>query len=329
MRPARAALAAVLVVAAAACTSQATPSAHLGGLLVLAGDSNGGALRGWDGSADDPDGTSIATPKRTTWVAAGRADVLVAVVGDGALRISDQLQEGRKPTWTEPDAVGADGHPADGPFYFPSWDPEGGRFAALAGDLDADPRLTLVDPSVGSALEIDLGGPVAAAPPVWVGDDLVAVLTGTPEAPTSVIVDTTTGEVSDGPRGARLLGTAPDGATIAVVGDDGDPVTVRTTAAWLTGDGSAIGSIDPPDDAIGASSIALDAKGQRLAIAWLTDGGVIRVAIHDRAADWRRVAEPSIGDCGCGDGRLAALAQGVRRGPVPPRRSRPGHPRAA
>ena len=295
MRPVGAALAVVLAVVAGACTSDQSPAARLDGLLVLAGDSDGGALRGWDGSSEI-DGVGIATPRRTTWVNAGRADVLAAVVGDGELRISDPLQAGRKPTWTEPDADGASGDPAAGPFYFPSWDPEGGRFAALAGDLDADPRLTLVDPSVGAALEIDLGGPVAAAPPVWVGDDLVVVLTGTAEAPTSMLVDTTTGEVSDGPRGARLLGSSPDGETIAIVGDDGDPVTIRTTAAWLADDGSAIGSIDPPDDAIGVSSIALDAKGQRLAIAWLTDGGVIRVAVHDRAAEWRRVAEPSLGE---------------------------------
>ncbi len=295
MRPVRAILAVVLAVVTTACNAESTPTARLDGLLVLAGDSGGGALRGWDASSD-ADGTSIATPKGTTWVNAGRADVLVAVVGDGALRISDPLQAGRKPTWVEPDANDPSGDPADGPFYFPTWDPEGGRFAALSGDLDADAWLTLVDPSVGSALVIDLGGPVAAAPPAWVGDDLVAVLTGTTESPTSSLVDTTTGDVTDGPSGARLLGSAPDGATVAVVGDDGDPVTIRTTEAWLAGDGSSIGSIDPPDDAIGVSSIALDARGRRLAIAWLTDDGVIRVAVHDKAAEWRRVAEPSIGD---------------------------------
>jgi hypothetical protein len=292
-----AALTLTLVVAfVAGCTAEPTPAARLDRLLVLAGDTAGGELRGWSNDPADEDGASIATTRGTAWVAAGRADVLVAVIADGSLRISDPLQAGRKPTWREPDAAGASGEPATGPFYFPTWDPEGGRFAALAGDLDAAARLTLVDPTVGAALEIELGQPVAAAPPVWVGSDLVAILTGTAGDPASILVDTTTGDVRDGPRGARLLATSPDGATVAIVGDDGDPVTIRTTDAWLTGDGSAIGSVDPPPDAITASAVALDAGGGRLAIAWLTDAGIIRVAVHDRDAGWRRVAEPSIGD---------------------------------
>ena len=116
-------------------------------------------------------------------------------------------------------AAGADGHQADGPFYFPSWDPEGGRFAALAGDLDDEPRLTLIDPSARSAFEIDLGRPVVAAPPAWVGDDLVAVAVGDAAAPASILVDTTTGEIADGPAGGRLFATSADGRTIAVVGE--------------------------------------------------------------------------------------------------------------
>lgn len=289
-------MALLLAVGVVGCGNDASTDARLGGLLVLAGDTSGGELRAWGDDPEDIDGAFIPTPKSTAWVMAGRADVLVAVVGEGSLRISEPLRPDREASWSRPEALGVDGEPAKGPFYFPTWDPEGGRFAALAGDLDAEARLTLVDPTVGSALEVDLGRAVAAAPPAWVGDDLVAVLTGTTDDPGSILVDTTTSEVVVGPRGARLIATSSDGATIAVVGDEGDPVTIRTTDAWLTDDGSAIGSVDPPPDAITASAIALDPQGARLAIAWLTDAGVIRVAIHDRALGWRRVAEPSIGD---------------------------------
>lgn len=291
-----AALAALLAAGAAGCTSDPAPNARLSGLLVLAGDAGGGELRTWGDDPADVDGAFVATPRATAWVMAGRADVLVAAVGQGSLRISEPLRPDRKANWRRPDAIDATGDEAEGPFYFPTWDPEGGRFAALAGDPDVDARLTLVDPTVGSAFEIDLGRAVAAAPPAWVGDDLVAVLTGTLDDPGSILVDTTTSEIEAGPRGARLIATSADGATIAIVGDDGAPVTIRGTEAWLTEDGSAIGSVDPPADAITASAIALDAQGARLAIAWLTDDGVIRIAIHDRAEGWRRVAEPSIGD---------------------------------
>lgn len=292
--PALAVLALVVLGVSGACSMNSAPAAHLDGLLILAGDTSGGALRLWSGGAGPDAGAAVKTTKGTTWVSAGRADVLIAALRNGTLRVSDPLGD-RKPAWREPDAFGADGAAAKGPFYFPTWDPEGGRFAALAGDLDVDPRLTLVDPTLGTSLEIALDQPVAAAPPAWVGNDLLAVLTGTTDAPTTILVDTETSEIRAGPSGARLLATSPDGRTIAVVGDGGS-VTIRPTDGWLAGDGSSIGSVDPPASAIAASSIALDARGERLAIAWLTDGGTVQVAVHDRTAEWRRVAEPSIGD---------------------------------
>jgi len=275
----------------AACTSIATSNEpDLGGLLVLSGKPGDSSLQTWEHGAAAKEPGAVKTPTGTTWVAGGLADVLVAGLVDGSLRTSDPLSD-TTATWHKVAAKGAEGTVVQGPFYFPTWDPEGGRFAALAGDLDADPRLTLVDPSTGSAFEVALGRPVVEAPPAWVGDDLVAVAVGDASTPGAVLVDTTTAKVRDGPSGGRLLATSADGATIAVVGGrDGDGITIRTTEGWLSGDGSSVGSIDPPPNAVAPVSLALDAKGTRLAIAWLTDGGTVDVAIHDRTDGWRRVA---------------------------------------
>ncbi len=297
----RSLLLAVSVAAAVmgACSiGQPSPVAHLDGLLVLAGNTGNATLRGWAAGAHADEGRDVATPDGTAWVAGGRADVLVAGVADGSLRTSAPVDpaDAADLAWRTVKAAGADGDEVSGPFYFPSWDPEGGRFAALAGDLDAAPRLTLIDPTTQSAFEIDLSQPVIAAPPVWIGPDRVAVLVGSDTSPASILVDTTTGDATDGPSGAHLLASSADGRTVAVAGAEGAPVVIRSTTSWLGDDESSIGTIDPPDGVVTASALALDATGSRLAIAWLGKDGKVQVAIHEQAAGWRRVAEPAVGD---------------------------------
>ena len=157
---------------------------------------------------------------RGTWAA--RADVLGR---DARLTARSGSATGARtataPTWTERTttalASGGGRSPARTAHSSRRWDPGGGRFAVLAGDLDADPRLTLVDPATGTAVEIDLGQPVAAAPPAWVGADLVAVVTGPDDAPTSILVEREDRRrCHRGRAGARLVATSADGKTVAV-----------------------------------------------------------------------------------------------------------------
>lgn len=291
------ALAAVLVFAGCTVLTGPAPDADLGGLLVLAGKAGDAKLRSWPAGAGADGDRTIKTADGTTWVAAGLGDVLVGGLVDGSLRTSDPITEDATPTWRKVKATGAEGRAVEPPFYFPTWDPDGGRIAALAGDLDVDARLALIDPSSAAAVEFDLSRPVVAAPPSWVGPDLVAIAVGDAADPGSILVDTTTGEVRDGPSGGRLFATSADGATIAVVGGEaGDQIVVRSTDGWLAGDGSSIGSIDAPPDVVAPTALALDADGSRLAIAWLLDGGAIRVVVHDRASGWRRVSSQGIED---------------------------------
>jgi hypothetical protein len=108
-----------------------------------------------------------------------------------------------------------------------------------------------------------------AAPPH--GSTLTArVVTGDAAEPIATIVDTTTGELSEGPSGARMLATSANGRRIATMAEQGAPIVIRDTSGWLSGDGSSIASIAPPDGSSTAITFSLDASGQRLAVAWMT-----------------------------------------------------------
>jgi hypothetical protein len=265
------------------------------GLIALVADGSGTSLLGWDAGGRDlaitlPDGA-------TAWIAAGRAAVLAATLTDGSLMTSDPVQLGRPLAWRPVHATDGAGQVPAGPDYFATWDPDGGRFATLAGDLLTGEgiRVVVLDPSAGSAREIPLHRPVAPAPPAWIDGGRLVVVTGDTAAPTTTIVDTGSGGLSDGPVGARLVATSADARRIATMAAQGSPVVVRDTAGWLDGDGSSIASIDPPDGSSTAIAFALDATGQRLVIAWSGKDGTVTLAVHDGRQGWRRVAQPKIG----------------------------------
>ena len=292
------------VVLLAACVgllgacSNGAPSAESApeGLLALVANADGTTLVGWDDSGDEP--TSITLPKgETTWVDPGLAGVLAATLADGTTATSDPLHLGKKLKWRAVKAVGPNGDPERGPDTFASWEPGGGRYATLSGDLATgdEVRAVLIDPSVSTTFEIPLGRSVVAAPPAWIDKDRFVVVTGDAAEPTATIVDAQTGELSDGPPGARLIATSADGRRIATMAGQGAPVVVRDTTAWLGDDGSSLASIEPAGDATTAIGFALDSTGQRLVIAWADRKGAVTLAIHDARADWRRVAQPDIG----------------------------------
>ena len=294
-------LGAALILACAsilgAC-SNTEPSAGAApdGLVALVAGSGATSLLGWDASGGDA--IPITLPAGdAVWVSAGRAGVLAATLADGKTTTSGPVHLGKPLTWRSVTPVEPNGDTPEGPDYFATWDVEGGRFATLAGDLLAGDaiRVVLVDPSVGTAFEIPLTGTVVAAPPAWIDPDRLVVVTGDAAEPTATIVDTTTSELSDGPSGARFVATSADGRRIATMAGQGAPVVVRDTAAWLSDDGSSIASIDPPGGSTTAIAFALDATGQRLAVAWAKKDGAVTLAVHDARSAWRRVAQPAIG----------------------------------
>ena len=293
-----AALVVGLLVGLGAC-SNPTPSADAtpDGLIALVAAADGKtSLTGWD--ASHRDGTPIALPKgATVWISSGLANVLVATLDKGTTSTSGPVRLGKTVEWRAITAKDPTGKAPAGPYYFATWDPQGGRYAVLAGDLQSDDpvRVVLVDPSLSTAFEIEVDVPVVAAPPVWIDSDRLAIVTGDAGAPTATLIDTTNGQPSDGPSGARLLATSANGRRIATMAGPNAPVLIRNTDGWLAGDGSSIASIAPPNGSTTAIAFALDTTGDRIVIAWATDKGAVTLAVHEGTADWRRTAQPKIG----------------------------------
>ena len=280
-----------------ACSNSEPPAdAAPDGLIALVAGADATTLVGWDDSGGAPVPITLPTGE-AVWVAAGRADVLVATLADGKAATSNPVHLGTKLKWRSVKAVGPTGDAPKGPNSFATWDPQGGRYATLAGDLQTGDgiRVVLVDPSVGTAFEIALDRPVVAAPPAWIDGDRLVVVTGDAAQPEATIVDTTTSELTEGPIGARLIATSANGRRIATMAGQGAPVIIRDTSGWLSDDGSSIASIDPAGDSTTAIAFALDSTGQRLAVAWANKDGAVTLAIHDGQSGWRRVAQPKIG----------------------------------
>ena len=308
-RPGRrpAATIALLLLLLAGCDAAAgTPVHPVEGLLILTkGDS--ARLDLLAAKRDPEKSVAIRLPLPAddiTSISAGDDGVLVASTADGDIATSDPVDPRGSAAdiagleWTPVEATDEDGAVLAGPARFAVWDPGGGRFAALGGDLQggADRTLLLVDPGDGRLTTIDLKRPLLSGPPVWLDASRLALLSSTPSDLAPIVVDTTSGKVTNGPAGDRRLATSADGSVIATSAGEGAPVVLRSSKGWLADDGTSIGSVELPDGFTEAISLALDATGDRLAIVWRAEDGTARADVHDGTDGWRRVwSEPLAG----------------------------------
>jgi hypothetical protein len=289
-------------VVAAGCAPDGGDDSVADGLTVMSAGADGVAgltasVAGDDGVTPEPVGLPAPT---TTWISAGRGNVLAATLADGSVQVSDRWLAGRGADleWRALEAADASGDPPAGPLWFATWDHEGGRLAALAGDLPGGGPMSVVllDPSTDTAFTIALDRPLLAAPPAWLDGEHLVVVGGTSDAPTTWVVDASTSEASPGPSGVRSVATSSDGSTIATIDAGATEISVRETAAWLAGDRSSIGTVAAPDGGAASRSFALDHTGGRLAIAWGTGDGRVVVDVHERADGWRRNASRTLDD---------------------------------
>lgn len=281
--------------ALAGCSGGTTGDlAAVDGLLVLTADAAGAAALSVWASDDDgpPSPVPVALPApAAAWVAGGRDGILAATLLDGSLHGSDRVVPGTSLDWRPIEARDLSGDAPPGPAWFVTWDPDGGRFATIGGDLPgaAEVELLLIDPSTESAHAIPLGRSLLPSPPAWLDGERVVLVGGSTLAPVGIIVDTTTGEVAAGPGGDLRLATSADGAIIAATGAPETPVVVRSTGEWLAEGTATLGSIAAPRQGAVATSLALDADGSRLAIVWQGVDRGPRIDVHDASDGWRRV----------------------------------------
>ena len=167
---------ALLLLLLAGCDAAAgTPVHPVEGLLVLTkGDP--ARLDLLAGKRDPEKSVAIGLPLPAddiTSVSAGDDGVLVASTADGDLATSDPVDPRGSAAdiagleWTPVEATDEDGAALTGPARFGAWDPDGGRFAALGGELQggADLSLLLVEPGDGRLTKIDLKRPLLSGPP--------------------------------------------------------------------------------------------------------------------------------------------------------------------
>jgi hypothetical protein len=292
-----AALAALVLVAGASvgCEPQEDDGTLANGLLILSGEIGGMKLRVLE--EGDPGGRAIALPdSTTTWVAAGRTNVLVATLVDGRTFVSGPLGD-EDPDWRLVEAVTTADVPPEPPLYFGTWDPQGGAYAQLGTDFTSGGvRVVVTDPALEGATEAALDETQPRpVPPAWIDDDRIVLVAGSADDAATVIVDTTSGDASAGPRGTAVVATSADALVTAAWAGAGQPVTVLATNDWLDGTTGAI-RIDPPESGWTPGALALDGPGRRLAILWVDGAKAAGVTVHAAARDWGRAATIDVGD---------------------------------
>jgi hypothetical protein len=284
-------LAVATVVGILGCAPEDPFVARRDGLLVMAmGDDQRTVLSLTTVDGEHTTVADVALPAPTTnWIATGRGGSLAATLADGSLHVSSPVDRGGVPTWDAVMAAGADGDPLGDPAWFPTWDPEGGRLAILQGALDGASldSVALIDPGTAAALVLPVDQTMLASPPAWLVGDRLAVVIGSTSEPRVVVVAAADGELAPGPIGVGRIATSADGRVVATWTGDGQPVSLQPTDGWLTD--QAVGTlavIDPPTPNARLASLALDADGDRLAIAWRRDDGSTSVDVYAADDDW-------------------------------------------
>ena len=296
----RAAATLALLLLLSGCEAEAGSAAQpVEGLLVLrTGD--GADLAVLAAKRDSEDGVAIHLPLPAVdiaWISAGKDGTLVGSTAGGDLATSDPVDPRGSAAdiagleWTPVEATDEAGGSLPTPARYATWDPGGGRFAAIGGDLPGggDVSLVLVEPGAGKLSSIALKRSLLDGPPAWLDANRVALVTGSPAEPASILVDVTNGRVTNGPAGERHLAASADGRVIATSGGAGAPVVLRSSKGWVADDGTSIGAVEVPDGFTEAVSLALDATGDRLAIVWRAGDGTARSDVHDGTDGWRRV----------------------------------------
>lgn len=280
-----------VVAVAAGCSSREPAPSSLDGLTVLAGGNGAARLLTWNGEGASRE---LSLPAGSvTWISISSRGDAVATLDDGTLRVAERIDRDKPGAWSRERPAGPDGAPLAEPVRTPRWAPDGGRFAAIAGQADAA-RLVILDPRTDGSLVLPVEQRIRPAAPVWVDADRIGFVSDVPGATGArlSLVDTATGETSVAGSALSAADTAADANRIAVASDDGTRIEVHALGAWLGGSSEALGVID-----LGGapSQFALDRRGERLAVVIAAANGTpAQVRVYAASADWRETARVDV-----------------------------------
>src|SRR5688572_9085520 len=178
-RPGRrtaATLAVLLLLSACGADAGAAEQPAEGLLILTGGDAAELVVLAKKQDSDDPVAIPLPTPDGdAAWISAGKDGTLAGSTTSGALVTSGPVD----PRGAAADLAGLEwqavkasddaGQALTTPGSFPTWDPDGQRFAALGGDLlgGGDMSLLVVDPRDGKTTSIPLKRALLAAAPAW------------------------------------------------------------------------------------------------------------------------------------------------------------------
>ena len=251
------------------------------GLVVLVG--RVGAMR-LEHLGDGIGGPIQVPGPDARWVSGDRARGLV-LTGGGQLLSTGPFAVEAPAEWRRLEIRASGGAAPRHPLAFATLSPDGRRIAAIAMDVDSggDAQLVVIARDTGDAVVYDVHASSDGRPPVWLADDLVAIPVRDAADRTAITRlhlpggEASTLAVRSGPFTASvdgsIVGLQTRGDQRIVVGPWVDIEAGRSLEVVRTDlDGNPL-----------AAQLLLDARGDRLAVAWLDDAGDTRaIAVYGR-----------------------------------------------
>ena len=239
---------------------------------------------------DGVDGTPAVPDPDTRWVSGDRSRGLVLTVGLAGRLLSTGPFAAEAPTeWRRTEIRTMGGALPRHPPAFATLSPDGRRIAAVAADMDgggSDTQLVVIDRDTGEAVIYDLHASIDGRPPAWLAEDIVAIVVRDATDRTAITRlrlpggEASTLAVQSGPFTA-----SGDGSIVALQTRGDQQIVVGSRVDLEAGRPLEVVRTDLDGNPL-AAQLLLDARGDRLAVAWLDDAGDTRsIAVYVRGPD--------------------------------------------
>ncbi len=268
--------------------SEAGRSLPLAGLVTLAGRPGATRLERWDDAGLRHEVQSPSPD--AAWISAAPNGTLLVTLRDGRAFVGHELDPG---AWRELGPTVLRGRPVA--IAFGTLDPSGRQAAFLAAEPGRAGSVLVIVIGLAASRDtvVATAGEIEGAAPAWLPDGRLALpLRDRSDRPRLVILDPGSGRSAPGPAPVRAVAVDPGERLAAVAGPLGEGLALVAAGPFLAGASpSPAATIHfASGRAIVPGSLAFDASGDRLAVAWTIDGSARpEIRVYGRAADWAEI----------------------------------------